>query len=126
EGRAESGTALRIRERKSLITSEKKRRHWEPAIADVLWMMLVLDREIFGSGVTVYRPEVSIEDSISESMREVAESVELISRARAASTQTRIEMLQPDWSDAEVAAEVERIQAEQGRFVEDPFQVGID
>src|SRR5690606_16035410 len=33
EGRAESGTALRIRERKSLITSEKKRRHWEPAIA---------------------------------------------------------------------------------------------
>lgn len=126
EGRAESGTALRIRERKSLVTTFKKQRFWEPAIDDVLWMMLVIDREVFGSGVTVYRPSTSIEDSIAESMRELAESVEMISRARAASTQTLVEMLHPDWSDAEVAAEVERIQAEQGQYVPDPIQVGVD
>lgn len=124
EGRAESGTALRIRERKSLITQRKKRRYWEPAIEDVLWMMLVIDREIFNSGITVYRPVVSIEDSIVPDMREVAESVEMINRAQAASIETRVRMVHPDWGEDEVQAEVERIQAETGRFVEDPFQFG--
>jgi len=126
EGRAESGTALRIRERKSLVTTQRKQRFWEPAIDDVLWMMLAIDREVFGSGVTVYRPSTSIGDSIAESTRELAESVELIARARAASTQTLVAMLHPDWSDEEVAAEVERIQQEQGTAMPDPLQVGVD
>src|SRR5690606_12031180 len=115
EGRAESGTALRIRERKSLVTTAKKRRYWEPALADVLWMMLVLDREIFRSGVTPYRPAVALADSIAESTQEVAQSIELLSRAKAASTRTLVEMLHPDWSDEEIDAEVRRIMEEQGQ-----------
>ncbi len=125
EGRAESGTALRIRERKSLVTSQRKQRFWKPVIDDVLWMMLVIDREVFRSGVTVYRPSTIIGDSVAESTRELAESVELISRARAASTQTLVAMLHPDWDDNEVKAEVERIRQEQGQFVEDPLQIGL-
>ena len=126
EGRAESGTALRIRERKSFVTTAKKRRYWEPALADVLWMMLVLDREIFRSGVTPYRPAVALADSIAESTQEVAQSIELLSRAKAASTRTLVEMLHPDWSDEEIDAEVQRIMEEQGQYVPDPLQVGID
>lgn len=127
EGRAESGTALRIRERKSLITSQKKRRFWEPAIADVLWMMLVIDREIFGNrSIEPYRPNVALEDSIADSFHEVAQSVELLSRAKAASTRTMVEMLHPDWGTEQVDAEVQRILQEQGALVPDPLQVGID
>lgn len=125
DGRAESGTALRIRERKSLITQHKKKRYFEPAIEDVLWMMLVIDREIFRSGVTVYRPAVSIDDSIVPDIRELAESVDMINRAQAASIETRVRVLHPDWGEEEVQAEVERIQTETGRFVEDPWQVGM-
>src|SRR5690606_17872557 len=121
EGRAESGTALRIRERKSLVTTAKKRRDWEPALADVLWMMLVLDREVFRSGVTPYRPAVALADSIAESTQEVAQSIELLSRAKAASTRTLVEMLHPDWSDEEIDAEVQRIMEEQGQYVPDPL-----
>lgn len=127
EGRAESGTALRIRERKSLITSQKKRRFWEPAVADVLWMMLVIDREVFGRReIEPYRPNVALEDSIADSFHEVAQSVELLSRAKAASTRTLVEMLHPDWDAEQVDAEAERILQEQGALVPDPLQVGID
>jgi len=127
EGRAESGTALRIRERKSLITSQKKRRFWEPAVADVLWMMLVIDREIFGNrSIEPYRPNIALEDSIADSFHEVAQSVELLARAKAASTRTLVEMLHPDWDSEQVDAEVQRILQEQGMLLPDPLQVGID
>ena len=39
EGRAESGTALRTRERKSLMTRNKKGNYWGPALWELLWQM---------------------------------------------------------------------------------------
>lgn len=125
EGRAESGTALRLRERKSFVTQAKKQRYWRSPLEDVLEAMLAIDREILRSGVTVYRPRVEMQDSIAPSTREVAESVELVSRARAASTQTLVQMLHPEWEKAEVDAEVKRILEEQGASVPDPFQTGV-
>jgi len=90
-------------------------------------MMLVIDRHVFGRPTpTDYRPSVELEDSIVEDVRERAESVELLRRAEAASIEVRVRTLHPDWSDAEVQAEVARIQAETGRLLPDPFQVGID
>jgi len=76
--------------------------------------------------VTPYRPAVALADSIAESTQEVAQSIELLSRAKAASTRTLVEMLHPDWSDEEIDAEVQRIMEEQGQYVPDPLQVGID
>src|SRR5690606_41985538 len=62
EGRAESGTALRLRERKSLVTREKKARYWKPVLEDVLQMMLAIDREVVGNTRIdpSFRPRVEI------------------------------------------------------------------
>jgi len=51
--------------------------------------------------------------------------VDLLARAKAASIETRVRMLHPDWTDAEVKAEVETILAEEGMRMPDPMQIGL-
>jgi len=114
EGRAESGTALNIRERRSFLTKAKKERYFKPAIEDVLHMMLQLDREVFRSGVTVYRPTVAFNDSVAPDITTLATAVELINRAQAASVKTKVQLLHPDWSKEQVEKEAEEILKEQG------------
>jgi len=121
EGRAESGTALRIRERKSLKTQQKKATHFRPRIEDILYLALRVDREFINPSTPVeFRPRLTFADSIQESFDEVARSVQMVAQAEAASIQTRIEMLHPEWETEEVLAEVERIKDETGRNVQEP------
>ncbi len=125
EGRAESGTALRLRERKSLVTQGKKQGYWKKPLEDMLEALLMIDREMFSSGITVFRPRVDFEDSIAQDPTELAQSVEMLNRAQAASIKTKVKMIHPDWSDEEVDAEVKLILEEQGLSVPDPIQVGL-
>lgn len=125
QGRAESGTALRIRERRTLMTQQRKRHFWEQPLEDLFQMMLTVDREIFRSGVTVFRPAVTIADSLTPDDREVAETVDILARAGAASTEILVRMVHPDWDEEQVMAEVERIRAEKGLSLPDPMQVGM-
>ena len=47
-------------------------------------------------------------------MHAVAEALDRIERAHAASIETKVRLLHPDWADAEVAKEVDRIREENG------------
>lgn len=108
-GRAESGTALNLRERKSILTKQTKERYWKPAIEEILELMLQLDARYFSSGIIPYRPQVAFGDSVTPTLREMAESVELLNRAQAATTKTKVRLLHPDWSDEQVEAEAQEI-----------------
>ena len=44
EGRAESGTALRLREARTFKTMARKQRYWAPALADACELLLILGR----------------------------------------------------------------------------------
>lgn len=126
EGRAESGTALNVRERKSFITAAKKAEYWQPAIRDVLRMMLQIDRVHLGNRTEVFEPVVEIQDSVETDELKVAQSVEMLNRAQAISVETKVRMVHPDWEKEQVDSEVKRIMEEQGLAVEsDPMQVGI-
>lgn len=125
EGRAESGTALNIRERKSFVTKAKKERYWKPAIEDILRIMLHIDREFLGSRVTVFRPSVAIQDSIQNDLNQTATAVEMLHRAEAASIWTKVRMVHPDWSVEQVEEEVQRIKEERGLTMPNPDEVGI-
>lgn len=118
EGRAESGTALRARERKSLNTKQKKERYIKRPIEEILYIMLQIDREKF-SNITPFRPRVQFGDSYTPDPNELADSLEKLERARSASIKTKVEMLHSDWSDEEIEAETKRIMQEQGMTVED-------
>lgn len=126
EGRAESGTALRMRERKTQITRERKAQLWATPLADMLSILLVTDAVKFHSGVDAnFRPRAEIKDGFPEDINDTAAAVELINRAGAASTETLVRMLHPEWDDAEIVAEVARIREQNAFNVPDPTTLGI-
>ena len=121
QGRAESGTALELRERKSLQTKQKKEHHFRAPLEDILRLLLAVDAKHFGSKVDVnLRPRVTFADTIRESMSEKAASVLALSNAMAASTETKVRYIHDDWTEQEVTDEVERIKEENGIGVEVP------
>ena len=115
KGSAESGTALNVRERKSLRTSEVKKTFWWHAINDMLRAMLQLDKAVFKSGVD---PDVDfgveLPGNSQPDIAQLAEVVEQLERAGAVSTQTKVAMLHPDWSEEQREEEVQRIMDESG------------
>lgn len=120
DGRAEAGTALRVREAKTLRTRGRKERYAIPVLQDLGLLLLQIDAAVYGSGVTPMRPAVALGDALVDDPQEIATTIELLDRARAASTRTRVKMAQPELEGAELDAEVERVQAESGAQVGDP------
>ena len=115
ETAAESGTALNIRERKSVRTTETKKTFWWHAIHDMISAMLALDRAVFKSGVDP-NTEFSVElpATSQPDIGQLAQIVEQLERAEAVSINTKIDILHPDWTEEQKAEEIERIREEKG------------
>lgn len=115
EGAAESGEALNVRERKTIRTSEVKKTYWWHAVVDMLRAMLKLDAAVFRSGV---KPDaefsVELPSGTQPDIARLAQIVEQLERAGAASLETKISMLHPEWSDAQIAEEIAKIRDESG------------
>jgi hypothetical protein len=86
--------------------------------------MMLIDKEIFNSGVEAIRPTVDISDSIIDNPLELAQTALALNTAMAASIETRVRIVNPDWSEAEVDAEVIRIQNE-GDAAKPPPTAGV-
>jgi hypothetical protein len=119
EGRAESGTALRIRESKTAKTVARKQRYWAPAVEAACESLLAVDRALFGSGVEVSRPQLVWPEE-QQTPQELATTLELLRRAEAISTETAVRLAQPDLDEKQLTAEVERIRQESGSLVPEP------
>lgn len=126
EGRAESGTALRIRENKTFLTQRRKSHWWGPALATLCEHLLLIDMEVFGSPIEIFRPTVELSDSITNDPVEMAQTVNTLKSAQAASTLTRVKLAQPDLTDDEAQAEADKIIEEEGigAVAPDPFAIG--
>ncbi|MFD9813722.1 phage portal protein [Streptomyces sp. NPDC059080] len=125
QGAAVTATEVTARERRSMITRDKKSRYWRPALAHILLVMLRLDRAMFTPGLVVDRPRVTFGDGVSEDPQSVAQTLSLLHQAQAVSTDTKVRALHPDWDDTAVQAEVDRILTETGAAVPDPMQAGL-
>lgn len=120
EGRAESGTALDIRERRTMMTQERKGAWWSATIASLSEQLLAVSKTIFSRDIEVFRPSVEMSDSIAPDIHRTAQTIELLHRAEAISTEIKVKMQHPDWEPDDVAAEVGRILAERGLSVPPP------
>lgn len=114
EGLAQSGTALNIREKKSIKTCGKKQAYWHDALEDLLTVMLHIDAEQFpdnkvADGVHVH---VRFADAFANDVSTISSALELLKRAESASADVRVRMLHPDWTEKEVSEEVARIREE--------------
>jgi hypothetical protein len=119
QGRAESGTALRIREGKTWRTQGRKQRYWAPELSSVCETLLALDRVVWGRPTPVARPAVSWQE-LADDPTGTAQWVNTLATARAASIETRVRLAQPQLDDDQVAAEVQRIKSEEGLGLPDP------
>lgn len=118
--RDRTATEVRAAEGKTMRTAARKRRYFEPALEAVLWNLLVIDRAEFTPGLELFRPRVELCDDVDSDAHRTAETIDLLRRAQAASTLTLVGMRSPELEGDELAAEVARIQAEQGLMVNDP------
>ncbi|MFF2014013.1 phage capsid protein [Streptomyces sp. NPDC058195] len=122
EGGGEAITATEVdsRDARSTVTTKKKAGHWRQQLADFLYAYQLLAREQFAARVTPERPTVEFRLDAAESEQSKATTLELLARAGAVSTATKVKYRSPDLDDAAVQAEVEAILAETGMGAPDP------
>ena len=109
-GRAESGTALNVRERKSFGTTSKKQNYWEAPIKELVFAMCCIKNAFLGGKFNCdLKVNVAFMDSVSNNITEVSSSVKTLADAKAISTETKVRMVHPEWTDQQVEEEVERI-----------------
>ncbi|MFG1997887.1 phage portal protein [Spirillospora sp. NPDC048911] len=124
-----TATEVIARERRTFLTRDRKARYWRPQLGRVGEVLLALDRALGFSTVVPARPRVEFGDSVSEDPKTVAQTIDLLHRAEAASTETKVLLLHPDWPRERIKDEVRRILAEAGRQVpdlDDAFRVPPD
>ncbi len=99
----------------SMQTREKKTRYWSPELSKIQTCLLALDAAIFGGPGIPDGGKVKVEfaDTVAEDPHRVAETVNQLAQASAASTWVKVEMIHPDWDEDQIIEEVERIQADQ-------------
>ena len=115
-GNAESGTARRIMEKKSLSTNAKKQSYWKAPLENFLTAVMQLDKALYGNSAWQEDQSVQVEmrDPVVTGVSDIAGSVSLLRNAQAASTDTLVKMLHPDWQQAKVDEEVQKIIQENG------------
>lgn len=121
-----TATEVVSQERGSMITRDRKARYWAPELAQIVEVLLLLDKQLGFSTVTAERPKIEFGDSVSEDPKTTAETVELLARATAVSTETKVRILNPDWDDTQVKEEADRILKETGALVADPAMTGAE
>jgi len=129
-GRAESGTALNIRERKSMSTKAKKEKYWRPAIRKIVRLMQVLyAKELSGKDMDLDADiNISFSDSLSTDLSETSKALQMLHAAASASVETRVKILNPTWNQKQIEEEAAKIMTEQGIMptVENPDIKQID
>jgi hypothetical protein len=109
---AQTATEVVARERKSMTTRGKKINYWRPAFSDIIYGLMSIDHAVFGNPLEPVRPDVEWPDAVLPDQLELANTVAAMRGAEAASIETAVSMLHPDWTPEDVALEVQRIYAE--------------
>ncbi|WP_244283204.1 phage portal protein [Streptomyces flavidovirens] len=123
---AVTATEVVARERKSMITRDQKAGYQKPPLGDLAFAVLQLDKRLGFSSVTPSRPRIEFGDSVSEDPKALAETIELLARAQAISTEAKVRLRNPDLDDTAVREETDRILKETGQLVADPMMTGAE
>lgn len=109
-----TATEVTAKRQRSYVTRDRKIQYVIPALRRHVQALLAIDAALGWSKAEAEVPMVEFGDAVSEEPRQIAETVELLQRAQAASIETRVRAVHPEWDKTEVDAEVQRIKDEQG------------
>lgn len=120
-----TATEVVARERKSFTTRGRKINYWRPGLMEIIETMLAIDVAVFHTaGVTPARPDLEWSDGVTEDPTTTAQTAQLLRAAEAASTETLVAMVHPDWDEDKVTEEVGRITGEQQAATNVPSPFG--
>jgi hypothetical protein len=110
QGQAESGTALRVREKKTLHTTNRKRGYWRVAVEEHAENLLALNAALFG-GPPPMRPRLDWPD-LADDPAERAQTTSIWRGAQAMSIREAVRERNPHWDEEQVDEEVALIEDE--------------
>jgi A118 family predicted phage portal protein len=111
----------------SEVTREKKSRYWTIGLERACRALLALDASLGYPGSVRVDPsavDVDFAEEADSDPQVVAQTANLLAQAQAASTDTLVRMVHPDWGEARVVGEVARIAEATGMPVADPIAIG--
>lgn len=112
---AMTATEVEARNRRTLLTRSKKINYQRPGLASTIYTLMHLDRMFYGrTDITPVRPDITFPDAVLPSAAELAQTAVALHTAQAASTETLVAMVHPDWTPDQVAEEVAAIRGELG------------
>jgi hypothetical protein len=111
-GGATTATEIRARQGRTYGTRGLKIGYMRPRLADIVLAWLAMCNEVAGTSVVPVRPDIEWPDAVAPDPQAMANTLNLLRTARAASTETLVEMLHSDWDRPAVMAEVAKIEAE--------------
>lgn len=118
-----TATEIQQRQAQSYLTRGMQTLFWGAGIARSIQSILEIDATVFVSRVKPERPKVEFGDTVAESDATTAQTANLWRQAKAASTETIIRLVHPEWDDGRVEKEKTAILVEDGATVPDPFDV---
>jgi len=116
-GGAVTAAEVHSHERRSYMTRGKKARYWSLALREHLAVQVDVANAHLGARLTVGDIRVAFPDGVQESTMTLAQTSQALRNAEAASTHTRVRMVNPDWTPEQVDEEVARIHVENGTGV---------
>lgn len=127
EGRADSGTALRVREGKTDKTASKKQRYFGPELRQFAQNLLDIGAEVFNTPTvenTEANPVKVAWPELEQSPEDKATWIKTLREAQAISVRTAITLAQPDLEETAVDEELARIEDENKVEIPDPTLLG--
>jgi len=109
-----TATEVAAKERRSLITRDRKAQYWRPELAAIVETLLWVDKAQFGSGIVPQPVDVEFADAVSVDPLAQAQTLQALHVAEAISIEEKVRTLHPDWTDVQVAEEVGRIKQDFG------------
>ena len=109
-----TATEVHARERRSYMTRSKKARYWSVGLRDALETLVEVANANLGAGLTPAAIGVDFGTGVQDSQLNLANTALALRNAEAASVETRVRMVHPDWTKDQVDTEVEAILAESG------------
>ncbi|OKI47226.1 phage portal protein [Micromonospora sp. CB01531] len=120
DGQAVTATEIAARDRRSLITRDRKVRYWRSELADLLETWTYVDAVQYKSGIKPQRPVIEWAAAVSVDPEALARELRELHIAEAISIEQKVRRQHPDWDNDQVADEVTRIREDYGHVVEDP------
>lgn len=112
-GSAVTAAEVHSHERRSYMTRGKKELRWAAALREHVEVQVeianVLGARLGGDGV-----QIEFQDGVQDSALNLAQTAMALRNAEAASTETRVKMVHPDWDDTQIQKEASKIMAEIG------------